>query len=79
MKTLKTQVNKIRYIIDDLQSIVCDLKEKQNAIEDKANERSREMTYREMDRYYKIETGVEDINECIGYLNSALSEITIYA
>ena len=79
MKTLKTQVNKIRYIIDDLQSIVCDLKEKQNAIKDKANERSREMTYREMDRYYKIETGVEDINECIGYLNSALSEITIYA
>lgn len=79
MKTLKTQVNKIRYIIHDLQSIVCDLEKKKDAIDNRANERDREKTYREIDSYYKIETEVENITECIDHLNSALSEITIYA
>ena len=54
MKTLKSQVNKIRYIIDDLQSIVCDLEEKMYAIEDNSNEKGREMTDRETKRFDEI-------------------------
>lgn len=78
MKTLKSQVNKIYSIIDDLQSIKCDLEEKKDAIENKADENDREMTDRETERYYEIETKIFNIDECINYLEYSLSEIEEY-
>ena len=78
MKTLKTQVNKIRYIIDDLQSIVCDLEEKMYAIEDNSNEKGREMTDRKTKRFDEIKAKKSNVINCMFYLEYALSEIDNY-
>ena len=78
MKTLKSQVNKIHSIIDDLQSIVCDLEEKMYAIEDNSNEKGREMTDRETKRFDEIKTKKSNVINCMFYLEYALSEIEEY-
>ena len=78
MKTLKSQVNKIHSIIDDLQSIVCDLEEKMYAIEDNSNEKGREMTDRETKRFDEIKTKKSNVINCMFYLEYALSEIDNY-
>ena len=78
MKTLKSQVNKIHSIIDDLQSIVCDLEKRMDAIQDNANEKDREMTDKETERYYETKAKIFNVIECINYLEFALVEIENY-
>ena len=78
MKTLKSQVNKINSIIDDLQSIECDLEEKMYAIEDNSNEKDREMTDRETEGFDEIKAKKSNVINCMFYLEYALSEIDNY-
>ena len=78
MKTLKSQVNKIHSIIDDLQSIECDLEKKMYAIEDNSNEKGREMTDRETKRFDEIKAKKSNVINCMFYLEYALSEIDNY-
>ena len=78
MRTLKSQVNKIHSIIEDLQSIVCDLEEKMYAIEDNSNEKGREMTDRETKRFDAIKAKKSNVINCMFYLEYALLEIDNY-
>ena len=78
MRTLKSQVNKIHSIINDLQSIVCNLEERMYAIQDNANEKDREMTDKETKRFDEIKAKKSNVINCMFYLEYALSEIDNY-
>ena len=78
MRTLKSQVNKIHSIINDLQSIVCNLEERMDAIQDNANKKDREMTDKETKRFDEIKAKKSNVINCMFYLEYALSEIDNY-
>lgn len=65
-KQLSTKIERINDLMAELQdmadTMVAELEEKRNAIEDKAIDNDRDMTDREQERYDKLDCMIDDLN-----------------
>lgn len=71
--------NKLLDMAEDLESKVEYLESLRDSIEEKANDKDRDMTEREQERYDFFDEEVYAIQECIEYLYNARDSIEEYS
>lgn len=64
--------NRIAKIVDMLETLIAEMEEEVELIEDNANERFRELTEKEEEK-------VEEYNDCVTELQNAIDYISCYA
>ena len=78
MKKMNAQCDKLNAIMENIDDIISELEEKRDSIKDKAYDEDRGMTKREQERYYEINEQINNLEDCVAYIEDAMDCLEDY-
>ena len=75
---MTAQCDKLNDIMENIDDIISDLEEKRDNIKDNAFDEDRDMTEKEQERYYEINEQINNLEDCVAYIENAMECLEEY-
>lgn len=75
---MNEQYNKLNDLMENINDIILDLEEKRDSIEDNANDKDRDMTEKEQEKYNEIDEQIFSLYVCVGYIENSMGCLEDY-
>ena len=78
MKKMNSHYNSLKALMLTIDDIISELENERDDIEQKAYDQDRGMTKREQERYYEINEQINNLEDCVAYIEDAMDCLEDY-